>query len=81
MRFDPTASLFIALAVSVLLMSIGAIALLLMMIRHGEVSRVAALIYLVPPLTAIEAFLFFGESLGQYRRSTPRVPRPNSPRW
>ncbi len=63
MRFDPTASLFIALAVSVLLMSIGAIALLLMMIRHGEVSRVAALIYLVPPLTAIEAFLFFGESL------------------
>ncbi len=34
-----------------------------MMIRRGEVSRVAVLIYLVPPLTAIEAFLLFGESL------------------
>ena len=33
------------------------------MIRHGEVSRVAALIYLVPPLTALEAFVLFGESL------------------
>ena len=38
-------------------MSMAAIALLLLMIRHGEVSRVAALIYLVPPLTAIEAFM------------------------
>ena len=56
-------TLFVALAVSVLVLSIAAIALLLLMIRHGEVSRVAALIYLVPPLTAIEAFLLFGESL------------------
>ena len=48
---------------SVVALSIGAIALLLLLIRRGAVSRVAALIYLVPPLTAIEAFLFFGESL------------------
>ena len=33
------------------------------MIRRGEVSRVAALLYLVPPFTAIEAYLLFGESL------------------
>ena len=33
------------------------------MIRHGELSRVATLIYLVPPLTALEAFVLFGESL------------------
>jgi len=63
MRFEPTVELFAALAVSVLVMSIAAIALLLLMIRRGEVSRVAALLYLVPPLTAIEAFLLFGESL------------------
>ena len=37
--------------------------LLLMMIRHGELSRVAALIYLVPPLTVLEAYILFGESL------------------
>jgi drug/metabolite transporter (DMT)-like permease len=63
MRFEPTVSLFVALAVSVLVLSIAAIALLLLMIRRGEVSRVAALLYLVPPFTAIEAFLLFGESL------------------
>ncbi len=63
MRFEPTVGLFVALAVSVLVMSIAAIALLLLMIRRGEVSRVAALLYLVPPLTAVEAFLLFGESL------------------
>ena len=62
-RFDPTVNLLAALAVSVLGMSVAGIALLLMMIRRGEVSRVAVLIYLVPPLTAIEAFLLFGESL------------------
>ena len=32
-------------------------------LRHGEVARVATLIYLVPPLTALEAFVLFGESL------------------
>ena len=63
LRFDPTATLLASLIWSVLVMSIAAIALLLLMIRHGEVSRVAALIYLVPPLTALEAFVLFGESL------------------
>ena len=64
LRSDPTATLLAAFAWSVLMLSIAAIALLLLMIRHGEVSRVAALIYLVPPLTALEAFVLFGESLG-----------------
>ncbi len=62
-RFDPTPSLLATLAFSVLVLSIAAIALLLLMIRHGEVSRIAALIYLVPPFTAVQAFLLFGESL------------------
>jgi drug/metabolite transporter (DMT)-like permease len=62
-RFEPTASLYWALAFSVLVLSIAAVALLLWMIRHGAVSRIAALIYLVPPLTALEAYLLFGENL------------------
>jgi drug/metabolite transporter (DMT)-like permease len=63
MRFDPTASLLWTLAFAVLVLSIAAVGLLLMMIRRGEVSRVAALIYLVPPLTALEAWILFGETL------------------
>ena len=63
LRFNATATLLAALAWSVLVISLAAIALLLWMLRRGEVSRVAALIYLVPPLTAIEAFMLFGESL------------------
>jgi drug/metabolite transporter (DMT)-like permease len=48
---------------SVFALSIGAIWLLLLLIRHGEVSRASALIYLVPPTAAAQAFLLFGETL------------------
>ncbi len=41
----------------------GAIALLLYLIRHGDVSKAASLIYLVPPLAALEAAIAFGEEL------------------
>jgi drug/metabolite transporter (DMT)-like permease len=63
LRFDPTPTLLAALAWSVLAISLAAIALLLLLLRHGEIARVAALIYLVPPLTALEAFILFGERL------------------
>jgi drug/metabolite transporter (DMT)-like permease len=63
LRFDVSATLLAALGWSVLVNSMASIALLLLMIRHGELSRVATLIYLVPPLTAVEAFILFGESL------------------
>ncbi len=55
--------IFAALAWSVLGLSMGAIALLLYLIRRGQVSRAASLIYLVPPLAAVQAWLFFGEAL------------------
>jgi drug/metabolite transporter (DMT)-like permease len=48
---------------SVVGLSIGAIVLMLEMIRRGEVSRVASLIYLVPPTVAVQAWLLFGETL------------------
>jgi drug/metabolite transporter (DMT)-like permease len=54
----------LTLAWSVFGLSIGAIGLLLHLIRCGEVSRAAALIYLVPPTAALEAWFFFGETLG-----------------
>ena len=43
--------------------SIGAVALLVMLINRGQVSKAASLIYLVPPLAAVEAALLFGDSL------------------
>jgi drug/metabolite transporter (DMT)-like permease len=64
LRFDVNATLLAALAWSVLVTSLAAIALLLLMIRHGELSRVAALIYLVPPLAVLQAFILFDETLG-----------------
>jgi drug/metabolite transporter (DMT)-like permease len=44
--------------------SLGAILLLLWMIRHGSAASVSSLFYLVPPLTALEAYFLFGERLG-----------------
>jgi drug/metabolite transporter (DMT)-like permease len=63
LRFENRWETWAALAWSVIPLSIGAIGLMLMMIRRGAVSRVAALIYLIPPTAAIEAYLMFGETL------------------
>jgi drug/metabolite transporter (DMT)-like permease len=51
-----------ALAWLVLVLSFGAIFLLLYLIRHGAATRVASLFYLVPPTTALMAWPLFGES-------------------
>ncbi len=48
---------------SVVGLSLGGIGLYLLLIRRGEVSRTATLIYLVPPAVAIEAYVLFGEQL------------------
>lgn len=50
-----------ALAWLVLVLSFGAILLLMLMIRHGAVSRVATVFYLVPPTTALMGWAMFGE--------------------
>lgn len=51
------------LAWSVLGISMGAILLLLYLIRRGQVSRAASLNYLVPPIAALQAAAIFGEEL------------------
>jgi drug/metabolite transporter (DMT)-like permease len=58
-----TPSFAFALAWSVLVLSVGAISLLWVLLRHGAATNVAALFYLVPPVTALMAWLLFGETL------------------
>ena len=53
----------LTLAWLVLVLSIGAISLLTLLIRRGAVTKVASLMYLTPPVTAIMAWLVFGETL------------------
>jgi len=60
---DWTSSFVFALAWSVLVLSVGAISLLYWLLRHGAAANVARLFYLVPPVTALEAYLLFGETL------------------
>ncbi|WP_200896584.1 DMT family transporter [Chromobacterium vaccinii] len=52
-----------ALGWSVTMLSVLAVLLLLRMLRDGDVSRVAAYLYLVPGLTAVQAWWLFDERL------------------
>jgi drug/metabolite transporter (DMT)-like permease len=61
--FDNSAELWLAMAWSVAVLSIGAIFLLMMLIRDGAINSVAALFYLVPAVTAIMANILFDEQL------------------
>lgn len=58
-----TGEFIIALVWLILALSIGAITLLMLLIRAGAVSRIASLFYLVPAMTALIAFFLFGETL------------------
>ena len=63
MRIHWTASFVGALAWLIFGLSIGAVLLLLSLLRRGSATDVTTLLYLVPPATALEAFLLFGEAL------------------
>jgi len=52
-----------ALAWQVLVLSLLAVTLLMVLIRQHSVSRLSSYLYLVPPLTAIEAYFFFDEQI------------------
>ena len=51
-----------AMAWSVLALTLGGSSLLYLLIQRGAVTQVASLLYLVPPCTALMAWLLFGES-------------------
>ncbi|CAM3745437.1 DMT family transporter [Paracidovorax anthurii] len=62
-RWDGSPLLWGALAYSVLVLSIGGATLLIWLMRHGEATRTAALVLAVPPLSAVQAWALFGETL------------------
>ncbi len=62
-HWDNSLQLWGALSYSVGIASIVGYTLLMWMLRHGEATRVTALILLVPPLAAIQAYFFFHETL------------------
>jgi drug/metabolite transporter (DMT)-like permease len=58
-----TGELVFAMVWLVLVLSVGAVFLLMWMIREGEMSKVSSLFYLVPAVTAVIAWALFGETL------------------
>ncbi len=63
MRVGFSLNTALSLVWSIGAISIVSMALLLQLIRRGEVARSAQLIYLVPAAAAIQAVIFFGEQL------------------
>ena len=62
-QFDPHPDLFIALAWSVLVLTLGGSSLLSLLIQRGAATAVTSLMYLVPPCTAVMAWWLFNETL------------------
>ncbi len=61
--YELTGELVFAMAWLVIVLSLGAIFLLMYLIREGEVAKVASLFFLVPSVTAAIAWALFGEEL------------------
>jgi drug/metabolite transporter (DMT)-like permease len=62
-HWDNAGVLWAALVWAVLVPSIVGTTLLMWMMRHGEATKVTALLLLAPPLAAAQAYLFFNETL------------------
>lgn len=60
---DWTLEFSLAMVWLVVALSLGAVLLLLFLLKRGSASGVSSLFYLVPPATAIEAYILFGEEL------------------
>ena len=63
-QVDWTPGFALALGWQIFGLSIGAVVLLMAIIRLGEAGRVSSMFYLVPPLVVVEAHFLFGETLG-----------------
>lgn len=59
-----SATFIFAMVWLVVVLSLGAVLLLMRLLRDGEAGQVASLFYLVPPLVAVEAWLLFNEQIG-----------------
>jgi drug/metabolite transporter (DMT)-like permease len=58
--------LFAAMTWSVLVLTLGGSSLLYLLIQRGAATQVTSLLYLVPPCTAVMAWLLFREPLGAH---------------
>jgi drug/metabolite transporter (DMT)-like permease len=63
--WDNTAVLWGALVWAVLVPSVIGTTLLMWMMRHGEATKVTALLLLAPPLAALQAYILFDETLSE----------------
>lgn len=66
MHIEWTPSFIFSLSWLVFVLSLGAISLLNLLIRSGSAVKVASLFYLTPPMTALIAWLAFGETLSAW---------------
>ncbi|WP_376962448.1 DMT family transporter [Azospirillum sp. A26] len=64
MQVQWTGEFIFALLWLCFVLSVGAIFLLFALIRRGAAAKVASLFYLTPPVTALVAWVLFGEKLG-----------------
>jgi drug/metabolite transporter (DMT)-like permease len=64
--FEMHRDLLIAMAWSVLVLTLGGSSLLTLLIQRGAATSVTSLMYLVPPCTALMAWLLFEEALGPW---------------
>lgn len=62
-RLEWNLTLGLTLAWLCLVLSMGAILIFLYLVRAGAAARVSSLFYLVPPATALQGYLLFGEAL------------------
>ena len=62
-RIEWTLQFTLAMVWLVVVLSLGAVMLLMVLIRHNSSARTASLFYLVPVSTAILAWILFGETL------------------
>jgi drug/metabolite transporter (DMT)-like permease len=63
-RFIPSVTTWVSIAWGIAMLSGGATTLLVWMVRRGDASRATALLFLAPPLAALESYVAFGETLG-----------------
>ena len=62
-KFNLTIDLFISMTWLILLVSLGAISILMVLISRGEMSSTASLFFLAPPVSAILGYIVFKEEL------------------
>ena len=63
---DFSLTFMIAMGHQIILISFGAFTILMFMIKRNSASKTVTLFFLVPPTTALMAFVFLSEKLNSY---------------